>query len=155
MSEASPATIIAQDPRFHHPFGSELSLADLSEKLDAAFGWEAKNRLLVQLAKQLPDWPIEAKTGEAKVVGCESQVWLTLKSSDAGWLLAADSDSKIVKGLLALVLTAYQNRSSAEIAAFDFEAWLTERGMQRFLSASRGNGLRAMVSMIKQQAAIN
>ncbi|QLI83121.1 SufE family protein [Chitinibacter fontanus] len=139
------------DPRFHHPFGSEISLLQLAQSLDAAASWEAKNRLLVQLSKQLPDWPVAQKTADAKVSGCESQVWLRCNPSPAGWQIAADSDSRIVKGLLALVLTAFNQRSSTEIIAFDFEAWLNERGMQRFLSASRGNGLRAITEQIKSE----
>lgn len=140
----------ANDPRFCHPFGSEISLPQLADSLDAAASWEAKNRLLVQLSKQLPDWPAAHKTADRKVSGCESQVWLCCHPHPTGWQLAADSDSRIVKGLLALVLTAFNQRNSEEIIAFDFEAWLNERGMQRFLSASRGNGLRAITEQIKR-----
>jgi cysteine desulfuration protein SufE len=147
------------DSRFVHPFGnpghpSAIELAELARQLDAAASWEAKNRLLVQLAKQLPDWSAEQKTPDRKVAGCESQVWLAFSPIQLGenyvsWQLAADSDSRIVKGLLALVLTAYNQRSDS--GRFDFEAWLNERGMQRFLSASRGNGLRAITRAICEQ----
>ncbi|WP_348944671.1 SufE family protein [Chitinibacter sp. FCG-7] len=151
-----PAASECADPRFDHPFGNPhhanaIDLAELARQLDAAASWEAKNRLLVQLAKQLPDWSAEQKTPDSKVAGCESQVWLAFSplgqtENGARWQLAADSDSRIVKGLLALVLTAYNQRSDS--GAFDFEAWLNERGMQRFLSASRGNGLRAITRTI-------
>jgi cysteine desulfuration protein SufE len=135
---------------FDHHFGRDITLEQLAQTLDAAASWEAKNRLLVQLAKQLPDWPAEAKTAEKKVAGCESQVWLDFCQQDNHWLIAADSDSRIVKGLLALTLTAFNHREGAQVAQFDFEAWLQQRGMQRFLSASRGNGLRAITQQIKQ-----
>ncbi|QLG89842.1 SufE family protein [Chitinibacter bivalviorum] len=139
------------DQRFEHPFGTRYDSNEIAKLLDQAYGWEAKNRLLVQLAKQLPEWPDSDKTPKHKVSGCESQVWLALEPIGAHWQIAADSDSRIVKGLLALVLSAFNQKSSTEIAAFDFENWLTERGMQRFLSASRGNGLKAIVNTIRNQ----
>ncbi|WP_027468150.1 SufE family protein [Deefgea rivuli] len=142
-----------------HPFGKSsnehtISLADLSERLSHAQGWEAKNRLLVQLARELPEFSAELRDTEHRVSGCESQVWLWLECQDDRFLLAADSDSKIIKGLLTLILAAYHGQTAAEIQNFDFTAWLTELGLQRFLSASRGNGLKAIVAQIKQQATL-
>lgn len=139
------------DLRFEHPFGTRFDSGEMAKLLDQALGWEAKNRLLVQLAKQLPEWPASAKTPELKISGCESQVWLAIEQVDTIWHIAADSDSRIVKGLLALVLSAFNQKTSAEIKGFDFELWLNERGMQRFLSASRGNGLKAIVNAIRKQ----
>ena len=131
-----------------HPFGSSIQCSDLADKLQAATGWEAKNRLLVQLSRQLPDWPAEQKIDAARVAGCESQVWLALTQSGEHYLISADSDSRIVKGLLTLVLTSYHGKTAAEIRQFDFSGWLESLGLQRFLSASRGNGLKAIVTKI-------
>ncbi|MGL4997065.1 MAG: SufE family protein [Deefgea sp.] len=142
----------------NHPFGTAISLDNLSERLSQAQGWEAKNRLLVQLARELPEFPIEMRDDLHRVSGCESQVWLWLRldfdkdGDNTRFQIAADSDSKIIKGLLTLILAAYHNKTVAEIHAFDFSAWLSELGLQRFLSASRGNGLKAIVSHIKSQA---
>ncbi|WP_410498375.1 SufE family protein [Chitinibacter sp. S2-10] len=140
------------DPRFDHPFGRDITLDQLAQQLDHASSWEAKNRLLVQLSRQLPDWTDEQKSSQNKVAGCESQAWLALTEFGDELHIAADSDSRIVKGLLALVLTAFNRQSAAQISQFDFEAWLNARGMQRFLSASRGNGLRAIVKTIRDHA---
>ena len=134
-----------------HPFGTEISLANLSDRLSRAHGWEAKNRLLVQLARELPDVPSEMRDEFHRVSGCESQVWLWLQMDQQRYLISADSDSKIIKGLLTLILAAYNNKTADEILQFDFSAWLGELGLQRFLSASRGNGLKAIVTHIQQQ----
>nr|WP_314902056.1 SufE family protein [uncultured Deefgea sp.] len=136
----------------HHPFGTEISLSDLSNRLSQAQGWEAKNRLLVQLARELPEFPVEMRDDEHQVSGCESQVWLWLEGQPDCYFLAADSDSKIIKGLLTLILAAYHGKTAAQIQSFDFAAWLNELGLQRFLSASRGNGLKAIVTHIKQHS---
>ena len=135
-----------------HPFGKHISAADLSAKLAAAPSWEAKNRLLVQLAKEIPSLTFEQRSAEAKVSGCESQVWLHIHAAGGVYFIYADSDSKIIKGLLALVLAAFHGKSAFEIQAVDFNAWLDDLGLRRFLSASRGNGLKAIVAAIKSRA---
>ncbi|GGP24230.1 SufE family protein [Silvimonas amylolytica] len=126
-----------------------LSLPTLSTRLEAAHGWEAKNRLLVQLARELPPMPDELKTGEHRVAGCEAQVWLLTRWQGNHLQLWADSDSRIVKGLLALVCAAYAQRNKEEIATFDFGELLQTLGLQRFLSSSRASGLAAMVKVIR------
>lgn len=129
-----------------------MNRTEISERLLAAQGWEAKNRLLVQLARELPPFAVEDKNDAHQVAGCESRVWLKLDWQEDRIIIAADSDSRVVKGLLALVLAAYQARSAAEILAFDFDHWLQELGLARFLTASRGNGLRAIVQEIRTAA---
>lgn len=138
-----------------HPFGTLVTPATLAEKLTQATGWEAKNRLLVQLGRELPEWPAAMRTDEFLVTGCESRVWLSIRPQQGRFIISADSDSRIVKGLLTLILTAYHQRSAAEIAAFDLEHWLGELGLLRYLSASRGNGLRAIVLCIRTAANIH
>ncbi|MBM5573055.1 SufE family protein [Deefgea sp. CFH1-16] len=136
-----------------HPFGvstDAISLDELSQRLAQAHGWEAKNRLLIQLAKALPEFATEFRQDEYRVAGCESQVWLLIQASNGKYDIAADSDSKIIKGLLTLILAAYHGSSAEEIQQFDFNAWLNQLGLHRFLSASRGNGLAAIVTKIKQ-----
>ncbi|WP_028451048.1 SufE family protein [Chitinilyticum aquatile] len=137
-----------------HPFGTRISRDELTGRLAHATGWEAKNRLLVQLGRDLPDWPADARTDDRLVSGCESRVWLAISRQGSTFALSADSDSRIIKGLLALVLTAFHGRSANEIATFDLEHWIGELGLLRFLSASRGNGLRAIVLKIREIASI-
>ncbi|GGP19277.1 SufE family protein [Silvimonas iriomotensis] len=126
-----------------------LALPTLSARLEAAHGWEAKNRLLVQLARELPAMADDLKTDAHRVAGCEAQVWLVTQWQDGHLQLQADSDSRIVKGLLTLVCAAYAGRSQDEVAGFDFAALLQTLGLQRFLSSSRASGLAAMVKVIR------
>ncbi|WP_283149621.1 SufE family protein [Silvimonas soli] len=126
-----------------------LALSALTERLQAAQGWENKNRLLVQLAREQPAMPTELKVDENRVSGCEAHVWLLTRWHEGRLQMWADSDSRIVKGLLALVWAAYQGLSREEIANQDFGALLQELGLQRFLSSSRASGLNAMVQVIR------
>ncbi|TAL04893.1 MAG: SufE family protein, partial [Porticoccaceae bacterium] len=65
-----------------------------------------------------------------------------------------DSDAFIVRGLAAIVLAAFNNRTPAEIAAFDIEEFFARIDLLRHISPTRGNGLRAMVRNIRKLAEV-
>ena len=93
------------------------------------------------------------KKDEAHLVrGCQSQVWIDEKIEDGKLQLAVDSDAFIVKGLLCIILAAFNNKTPQEILDFDIEAYFDELELMNHLSATRGNGLRAMVARIQDIA---
>lgn len=133
-----------------------LQLPALIQRLAEAQGWENKNRALVQLAREMPALPDALRDDAHRVIGCEARVWLYAKWQDESdrprlsiWV---DSDSRIVKGLLALVWAAYAGRNAEDVRQFDFAALLQELGLSRFLSSSRVNGLTAIVNALRQAA---
>lgn len=113
--------------------------------------WEDRYRYLIDLGKALPPMPDQDKINANIVPGCTSQVWLTAKNNPTQNTvdLAMDSDALIVRGLLALVLAAYANRSPADIVSFDMEALFDRMELLSHLSMTRGNGLRAMVGRVQ------
>ncbi|SFN24024.1 cysteine desulfuration protein SufE [Formivibrio citricus] len=129
-----------------------LSIPEIEERLHSCAGWEAKSRMLVQLSRELPAYPETDRTEENRVSGCESQVWLKLGWNNGALELATDSDSRIIKGLLALVYAAYRGRSPEAVRDFDFDGWLAGMGLTRLLTASRSNGLKAIVTHIRSSA---
>ena len=87
------------------------------------------------------------------VRGCQSQVWLLTEQQPDGRLaIAVDSDALIVRGLAAIVLAAYHGKTASEIEQFDIENYFAQLDLLKHLSPTRGNGLRAMVKKIQQQA---
>jgi cysteine desulfuration protein SufE len=66
--------------------------------------------------------------------------------------LAVDSDALIVKGLAAIVLSALNRQSPEGARDYDMDAFFERIDLLSHLSPTRGNGLRAMVAKIKQQA---
>lgn len=98
--------------------------------------------------------PEELKSEQVTVSGCESQVWLVSEQVNGHWHFCADSDARIVRGLIALVMAAYEGKSSQEIQQFDIDAYFEQLGLIAHLSPSRGNGLKAIVEQIKQQTAL-
>lgn len=116
--------------------------------------WEDKYRFVIDLGKDLPDLDDAEKTEANLVRGCQSQVWLVSRvDPDSGRMrLSLDSDAHIVRGLIAIVLAAYDGRTPEEILQFDIEGLFEELDLLGHLSATRGNGLRAMVQTIRARA---
>jgi cysteine desulfuration protein SufE len=131
------------------PFGSEIQAQDVIETMSRFSAWEDRYRQVIQWGKQLPVLADEYKTELVKVAGCESEVWLVADQIDGIWHFAGDSDARIVKGLIAIVFAALNNKSAAEIAAFDIDNYFSQLGLLAHLSPSRGNGLKAIVEQIK------
>ena len=63
-----------------------------------------------------------------------------------------DSDAFIVKGLLCIILAAFNNKTPKDVLEFDIEGYFEELELMNHLSATRGNGLRAMVARIQDIA---
>lgn len=132
-----------------------LDLTDIREAFQFFDSWEDKYRFVIDLGKQLPGVDPALKTESNLVRGCQSQVWLDARFDPVSGTLALnlDSDAHIVRGLIAIVMAAYDRRTPNEILALDIEGLFTELALLSHLSTSRGNGLRAMISRIREVAA--
>jgi len=116
--------------------------------------WEDKYRFLIDLGKSVPVLPAQFRVAENLVRGCQSQVWLLgdYDTQHDQLKLQIDSDAHIVRGLIAIVLATYDGRSPNKIVAFDIENLFDELDLMNHLTATRGNGLRALVKRINDSA---
>ncbi len=135
------------------PFGQDITAEDIVATMQNFKGWEDRYRQVIQWGKKLPQMPGDLKSDQVTVSGCESQVWLVSEQVEGKWHFCADSDARIVRGLIALVMAAYEGKSSAEIQSFDVDSYFEKLGLIAHLSPSRGNGLKAIVEQIKQLSA--
>jgi cysteine desulfuration protein SufE len=126
-----------------------VTLDELLDTFEFFDDWEDKYRFIIDLGKELPSLPDVDKTDDHLIRGCQSQVWLTYESTDEQLAFNMDSDAHIVRGLIAVVLIAIQNRSAADIQQLDIEEIFSQLDLLAHLSVTRGNGLRAMVSRVK------
>ena len=126
-----------------------MTLVELLDTFEFFDDWEDKYRFIIDLGKELPGLPDVDKTEDHLIRGCQSQVWLTYESTDEQLRFNMDSDAHIVRGLIAVVLIAIQNRSAADIQQLDIEKIFSQLDLLAHLSVTRGNGLRAMVSRVK------
>ncbi len=135
------------------PFGQQIGADDVIATMQPLAGWEARYRQVIMWGKQLPTMPNELKSDQVTVAGCESSVWLVSECVDGQWLFCADSDARIVRGLIALVMAAFNGKTAEQIQQFDIDTYFDQLGLIAHLSPSRGNGLKAIVEQIKQQTA--
>ena len=129
-----------------------MSLPDTDQILeDLSFfdTWEERYKYIIDLGKSLPKFPEALHTPERLVKGCQSNVWLEVDKQDDKLTFIVDSDAIIVKGLLVLVLAAYGNKLPKEIVDFDIENYFAQLDLERHISPTRGNGLKAIVNRIQ------
>lgn len=118
----------------------------------AFFGdWTERYQYLIDLGRKLPPLADEFKTEAYKVSGCQSQVWMVPSGDASALTFQAISDSSIVSGLIALLLRVYSGRSAADILATE-PTFIADIGLSAHLSASRTNGLAAMLAKIREYA---
>ncbi len=117
-----------------------------------AANWQERYRALMLLGKRLPPLNEKLRQESAQVRGCESNAWLYHKEIDGRHYYLADSDARIVKGLIALLLTAVQGQDKKTIAALDLHEYFDQLGLSGQLSPSRTNGVLALAEAIKAAA---
>lgn len=142
--EASPTNI---------PQTDENSSAVVIAKFTNIKSWDSRHREIMLLGKQLTRLTQSAKNEQSLISGCESLAWLVAEQNTQGvFNFQADSDAKIIRGLLVIVLAAFNNKTAAQIQAFDIQGYFETLGLMQHLSPSRGNGVLAIVEKIKSLA---
>lgn len=138
-----------------NPLGQTVTLDDVLDDFEFLDDWEERYAYIIDLGKQLSSFPEDERVEENYVHGCQSQVWLIHHlDEDSGKLfLLIDSDALIVRGLAAIILVALNARTPRELLATDIDELFERLDLFRHISPTRGNGLRAMVTKIRDIAA--
>lgn len=116
--------------------------------------WLDKYEYLIELGKNLGEYPQSAKTDDKLIKGCQSRVWLDYYIQDGKVFFQADSDAIITKGIISLLISIYSGRTPFEIASSDFSV-VEKIGLKENLSPTRANGLVSMIAKIRQVAQEN
>ncbi|MBK0003479.1 cysteine desulfurase sulfur acceptor subunit CsdE [Erwinia sp. S38] len=128
-----------------HPFGTQITAASLLEQFSTFKQWEDRYRQLILLGKQLPALPEALKTSSIELSGCENRVWLGHQRAADGRLhFYGDSEGRIVRGLLAVLLTAVEGKTQEELLQNDPLELFSQLGLKDQLSSSRSAGLQAL-----------
>lgn len=129
------------------------TIADLAEEY-AFLDSEDRYRMLIELGRKLEPMPDALKTDATKVRGCSSSTWVyPTRLPDGRLHFLADSNAAITKGVVALILSAVQDRQPAEVAAMDVPALLGPFDLTRELSSNRTQGVPNMIALIRETAA--
>ncbi|WP_434458366.1 SufE family protein [Stutzerimonas urumqiensis] len=126
------------------------------EAIDAftgAAGWEQRARLLMQWGERLEPLADSERNDGNRVRGCESQVWLIASEHDSRWHFRADSEARLLRGLLAVLLARVDGLDAQALRTVDVAEWFNRLGLGRQLSPSRANGINAVLSRMQALAA--
>ena len=121
----------------------------IKEQLQACRSKEETFKTLVTLSKTLPRLSSEEKTEENKVKGCESAVWLIVEESNGIRHFNADSDAKLMRGVLVAILSLVEGKTLTDIQQIDLKAELAELNLSSYLTSSRTNGVLAILEKIQ------
>jgi cysteine desulfuration protein SufE len=127
---------------------------DFVDRFNGLLSWEDRYRYLIQLGRKLDPYPEQFRNEEHLVSGCMSQVWLVsqIESGQERLEFRADSDALIVKGLTALLLMFYSNKTPDEILSTNVEELFERLNLTQHLSVNRRNGFYSMSRKIKELA---
>lgn len=129
----------------------EEAKAAVTEEFSLLDEWLDKYEYLIELGKNLEVFPVELKTDDRLIKGCQSRVWLDTSFRDGRLWFRADSDAIITKGIISLLIQVYNGRTAEEIAADNFD-FVEKIGLRENLSPTRAGGLNSMIATIKKEA---
>ncbi|MCS7031474.1 MAG: SufE family protein [Gloeomargarita sp. SKYG116] len=129
------------------------ALETIVNRLQRAHPAKMKYELLIRYGQKLPPFPEAERVPENQVKGCVSQAWLVTHYDDQGRVqIAADADSQLVKGLLAILVLGLGGLTPAEILAVPSD-FIKLTGLDVSLTPSRNNGFMNAVQFLKRQVA--
>jgi cysteine desulfuration protein SufE len=137
---------------------SEPSFDQLLDDFEFLDDWEERYKYVIELGRALEPLEDEARIPGNKVQGCASQVWLVSETDNSGarpvLTFRGDSDALIVKGLIAILHILLSGKAPRDIIETDVQAALGKLGLHEALTPQRSNGLAAMISRLKADAAL-
>ncbi|MCK5518838.1 MAG: SufE family protein [Alphaproteobacteria bacterium] len=112
--------------------------------------WEDRYNYLIDLGDALPLMEDALKSEETKVKGCISQAWMVMEwDKDNKIFLLADSDSRIVKGLIAVLRILFHEKTAEEAQKIDIDKIFKKLGLDQNLTPNRRNGFYEMVEQVR------
>jgi len=129
------------------------TIEDVLETFDFLDDWEDRYKYIIDLGRGLPAFDEKDMTEENRVHGCTSRVWMVHELAEGRVIFRGESDAHIVRGLVALILMIFSDKSPAEVLQIEARDTLDKLGLEKHLSPMRTNGLFSMVAKIKSIAA--
>ena len=115
--------------------------------------WEDRYKELIELGKDLKNYPEDKREDKYLVKGCQSQVWLYPEFKDGRVYFWGDSDAVLVKGIVGLLVYVYSEATPDQILGTKSD-FLKEVGITEHLSMNRSNGLASMVKQMQMYAVV-
>lgn len=132
-----------------------MKIKEIQDEIVAEFAlfedWMQRYEYMIELGKSLPIIADAYKTDDNIIKGCQSKVWVHADLENDKLLFTADSDAIITKGIIAILIRAFNDQAPKDIIEADTQ-FIDEIGLKEHLSATRANGLVSMIKQIKLYA---
>ncbi|MDZ7797045.1 MAG: SufE family protein [Candidatus Marinimicrobia bacterium] len=116
--------------------------------------WFDKYEILIKMGSELSVMDEKDKTDDNAISGCQSRLWIKARLKDGKIYFSGDSDAKITRGILAVVLYVADQQPPKKIVDIDW-GFLDRIGLSTHLSPARANGLTSILKRIRQLALEN
>jgi cysteine desulfuration protein SufE len=127
-------------------------LDEFVDIFDLLGDWDQRYQYLIEMGEKLPSMPDRLKIDENKVKGCMSQVWIDASAKDGVISFDGDSDTSVIKGILALLISLCDGLSAEQIQNLDMDDVFRRLNLDEHLSPNRHVGVYAMFDLMKQKA---
>ena len=129
-----------------------MTIENLQQNLIQDFSffedWTQRYEYMIELSKGLEKMDEQMKNDQNIIKGCQSKVWLHAELNEGKIKFIADSEAIITRGIIAILLTIFNNRTPKEIIESDTN-FIEKIGLKEHLSPNRANGLYSMIKQIK------
>ena len=129
-----------------------MTIENLQQNLIEDFSffedWTQRYEYMIELSKGLEKMDEQMKNDKNIIKGCQSKVWLHAELNEGKIKFLADSEAIITRGIIAILLTIFNNRTPKEIIESNTN-FIEKIGLKEHLSPNRANGLYSMIKQIK------
>ncbi|MDJ0833803.1 MAG: SufE family protein [Gammaproteobacteria bacterium] len=115
--------------------------------------WDQRYEYLIEMGENLPLLDDRCKVDDNLVKGCMSQVWITAELRDQAVVFRGDSDTAVIKGILALLISLCEGLTTQQILNIDMDDVFRSLKLDKHLSPNRHLGVYAMFELMKHKAA--
>jgi cysteine desulfuration protein SufE len=132
---------------------TSAEIDDIVETFELLGDWDQRYEYLVELGERLAPMDPADKTDANRVMECMSTVHVVPKPVDGSGLLrfSGDCDTAIIKGVVALLVGLFSDKTAAEIEDTDVDALFEGLQLEEHLSPNRHVGVYAIVNKMKGQ----
>jgi cysteine desulfuration protein SufE len=133
-----------------------MDMQGLNEAFELIEDWDGRFELIADLGKDLPALPESARLDANLIPGCDTRTWLIGVEGPGQpptLQFLADAEGPLVRGLVAVLLMPFRDRTAAQVLTTDPRPFYDGLGIANALSAKRQAGMAAFLEAVRRIAA--
>ncbi len=145
---------VGPEPTYPGPTSRTIGLAAeaMLDELDSLDGWGERYEFLIELGRRTAPLPDSLRIESNRVRGCQSTVYIAARTRPGTrdvLEFLVDSNSEVVRGLLAVLQELFSGHRAGEMLAFDLATFLARGGLESNLTTGRRNGLAETIKRLR------